>query len=260
MFRAGMTSSGLSSRSLLLFGAFAATFAAITSAPASLLPALAGFDKTGVRYEQARGSLWSGTLTNVETRGVRLGEAAYQLAPLSLLTGAADLRFRLQGGDLAGSGRARFGFLGEATLSEAKLIFDLGAARRYGLMGEPLTGMLRAEVVEIALTRDGCVSAQARFMTDVLAGPASKLGARGFDLAGAGSCEGGDFIADLWGDGDDGAVSLRIRVRPDMTYAFEASAAPAREEVEMALRALGFEEKDGELTIGAEGTIRSIGS
>lgn len=247
----------LTPRTLILIGAFAASFQVVATAPASLIPALAGFSRAGLRYEEARGSVWNGTLRGVDAMGLRLGDVEYEIAPFSLFAGHAGGVFFMSGGALEGDGRARIGPFGGVEISNARLLFDLGAATRYAFLGEPLAGSLRADVVRLVLSKKGCVESQARLLTDVLAAPARRLKARAFDLAGSGSCDNGDFLVELSGKGEEGAVAVSIRISPSMAYWLAATVVPVREDVAAALQTLGFRNKDGELTIGAEGVIGS---
>lgn len=255
-----MILSSLTPRTMILIGAFAASFQAVATAPASLVPGLAGLSRAGVRYEEARGSVWNGTLRGVDARGFRLGDVEYEAAPFSLFAGHAGVRFRMSGGALEGDGRARISPFGGVEISHAHLLFNLGAATRYAFLGEPLAGSLRADVVRLVISKKGCVESQARVLTDVLAAPARRLKARPFDLVGSGRCDNGDFLIDLSGEGEEGAVALSVRIAPSSAYSLTATADPAREDVAAALRRLGFHDKDGELTIDAEGIIGSHGS
>jgi hypothetical protein len=255
-----MKPSGLSSRLLVLIAAFATSFEAVAIAPASLLPAVAGFSRAGLRYEEARGSIWRGVLTGVEGGGYRLGDVEFELAPLSLLAGGAAVGLRMSGGAIEGDGKLRLSAFGGGEIRNARFLFDLGAAERYSIFGQRLEGLARADIVRLVFSKKGCVEAQARLYTNALAAPARRLGRNPLDLAGAGRCEAGDLVVALSGENEEGAVSLTIRLSPAMTYTVSAGVETASEDVAAALEAFGFERRGGELTIGANGTIGSPGS
>jgi hypothetical protein len=142
-----MKPSGLSSRLLVLIAAFATSFEAVAIAPASLLPAVAGFSRAGLRYEEARGSIWRGVLTGVEGGGYRLGDVEFELAPLSLLAGGAAVGLRMSGGAIEGDGKLRLSAFGGGEIRNARFLFDLGAAERYSFFGQRLEGLARADIV-----------------------------------------------------------------------------------------------------------------
>lgn len=247
-------------RTLILVCVGAASFQAVASAPASLLPAISGFSRMGVAYEEARGRFWSGALSGVEIFGIELGDVEYEVAPLSLLRGRISLKFRLSGGSLVGAGRARLSPFGRIGVRDARLQFDLGARDRHVFLGEPLKGNIRADVKKMVFTDAGCIEADARLTTTVLAAQTKHLESRAVDLRGGGHCDGRDLAVSLVGDGDDGAISVSLRLTPSMTYSLSASVTPSRPELSTALQAIGFAKRDGELTFGTEGTIRAHGS
>lgn len=260
MRQAETKSPGLPRRMLILIGAFVASFQVVALAPASLLPLFGGFKSAGVRYEAAEGRLWGGTLRGVAIKGVSLGDIAFELAPLSLLTGAPSFTYRVTDGALSGGGRARLSFFGETELTDTRLIFNLGAATRFAFMDAPLEGSLRLETARLVINKEGCAEGEVRMMTDVLQAPARQLGAAGFDLAGAGRCIANDFVAELAGEGAEGSATMVVRITPGLDYAFSATAAPTRKEVAAALEAFGFQRQADGLTTAARGVIKAIGS
>lgn len=245
---------------LILLGAAAFVTTILTNLPASLVPMLAGFDRLGVGWRKAEGSLWRGRIEGVVYRGAPLGEVSFRVRPLSLLTGtlAANLFFR--GGALEGQTRAAAGLGGRLAFEDADLVFNLAAARRYLFLGAPLEGSARVVLDELVLMRGGCRAAAGEISTDVLARRARRMGGQGFMLAGTASCENREIVLALSGRGAEGEAALTMRVRPDYTYALEAAVEPAREDLGQALETFGFARKDGVLTYGSTGAILTAGT
>ncbi|NWG71579.1 MAG: type II secretion system protein N [Parvularculaceae bacterium] len=243
-----------SNRFLLALAGFVAGFQVTAQAPASLaVSLLGGSDRLTVA--KTEGTLWSGVLVDARAGGVALGDVSFSLRGLSLLTGAASADVRLEGGAVFGSGRVRASF-GGIEISDAQFDFDLATARRYMFLGAPLEGRLSGVVRELKLAPKGCAAADIDLRTNVLAAPARRFRGAPLDLAGGASCVNGAIIATLAGESVDGAVRLRLAVRPDMTYTLDATAAPARAELAEALRVFGFTQGEGAMSMAMSGAFR----
>ncbi|MEQ1931266.1 MAG: type II secretion system protein N, partial [Parvularculaceae bacterium] len=242
-----------SNRLLLAIGAFAAGFQLTAMAPASLAAAL--FGSVELTVAKATGTIWDGKLVDARLGGVALGDVTFSVKGLSLLTGGATAAIRLEGGAATGAGRVRATF-GGISLTDAHFEFDLGAARRYAFMGAPLEGKLRGAVRELRVTKAGCVAADVDLWTDVLAAPARRLSGAPMDLTGGASCADGSLISTLSGDSADGSARLKLAIAPDMTYTLDATAEPARAELGEALRAFGFSQGEGAMSIAMSGALR----
>lgn len=246
-------------RPLFAAGAGAFLLAGIAGAPASLLPALLGFEKHGVRYENAQGSFWRGSISGVSATEIYVGDIDYRIRPAALLRGALSARLTASGGALVGKGDFSIGLGGLAQVNGASFGLDLGALRGYAFLGEPLRGDLRLEVERLAFSKRGCRRANADIWSDILEAPARRIGAPVMPLSGALACDGDDLLASLSGDGEEGRVALTLRVTPALTYQLDATAEPKRLEMREALQSLGFRRQDDALTIGTRGAIRSAG-
>lgn len=244
----------LSSRFLLALAAFAGGFQLTALAPASLVVSMFG-GSGRLTVAKAEGTLWSGKLVDARLEGVALGDLSFSLQGLSFLSGAATAVVRLEGGAVTGDGRLSVSF-GGFTVNDAKFEFDLATARRYAFLGAPLEGRLRGTVRELKFNRSGCSGADIDLWTDVLAAPARRLRGEKVDLSGGASCVGGSMIATLSGENADGAVRLKLSVKPDMTYTLDATAAPARAELAEALRAFGFTQREGAMSMAMSGVLR----
>lgn len=235
--------------------AFVATL--IGAAPASFVgeAARAG----GASYARATGTIWNGVIVGVVAQGAPLGDISYRLRPLSLTTGTLAADIELRGGVATGRGRVAAGLSGYA-LRDGDFSIDLGRIGGYGFMGAPLEGRARARVEALAYDGKGCRQARAAVWTNALDAPARRYNGEGFDLEGAARCDGADLVVDLAGSGAEGGASLALRLRPGLTYTVEASARPARAELENALMLMGFERENGMLIYASTGAIRGAGS
>ena len=249
-----------SMKTLFAVGAAAFLFMLAIAAPASLVPSIAGFEKAGVAYHSIDGTLWRGKIQKLHYRGVNFGDVDYHIKPLRLLSGRLAADVELSGGSLAGEANVSAGVSGAMNISNAQIIFDLDAATRYALLGEPLSGALRADINEIVFTREGCSKANAQIWTDVLSAPAERFNAGAMELSGGASCRGKNLLIALTGEGEAGEATLNLEVTPALTYLLAARAVPNRDEVRNALRGLGFQPDNGGLAIGARGALNSVGT
>lgn len=250
----------LSIRTLSIVFASAAAIMIAASAPASIIAAAARRVNADLSIAETRGTVWKGALAGVSAEGVVLGDIAYTTNVFSLLSGSLAADIRVNGGALNGNAKAALTPFGRLSVWDATFTFSLSAANRYALLGTPLQGTVRADVDHIAISKAGCATGSARLWTDVLVAPAKRFDSEAFDLAGEGVCEDGTFVVTLSGQGGEGAVSLSLRITPQLTYMLTAEAQPARREVADALQVLGFERANGVLTMGATGAIKTVGS
>lgn len=245
---------------LALVGAGVAFCAVIAGAPASLAPALARKAGVDIFVDRAEGTLWKGELQGVYAKGVRLGDIAFETRPAALARGRLAFDITVRNGALAGQGRASLAPNGEFSMKGARLLFDLSAANRYAILGQPMSGAVRADIEEVVVAPEGCIRADATLWTDVLAAPAKRFNAEALPLAGDGACDGRDLVVSLAGRSGDGAVAMTLRITPELSYTLSAEASPARTDVADALQFLGFERNEGAMSIATSGVIGAVGS
>jgi hypothetical protein len=244
---------------LIALGAasFFMTFFAL--APASFLPALAGFESNGISYEGVSGTLWKGELKNVSSSGVALGDMNYSLSLYSVLRFAPKVDVAMQGGAIRGEGvfNTRPGGF---RVRNAKFDIDLARFARQGILGEPVAGIAQVDVKEILVTGRGCKKAEASVWTDVLDAPVKRFQGEAIPMSGGVACDDADLLLTLSGESADGSAEFIVRVKPDRTYELTATARPAEDDVASALMVFGFERQDGALTFGAAGVLKGVGS
>lgn len=196
-----MTFKRWTNRSLAALGAFVAGFHIVANAPASIAASLIRAQIDGLTFESAGGTVWNGVLSETRLAGTPLGDIAFSVKGLSLLTGKAHADVSIEGGALTGRGAIALSPNGRLTLSDAVFEFDLSAARRFAFLGAPLTGSVRGTIRQIAFARAGCEAADVTLWTDVLAAPAQRLSSNAMDLEGEGLCADGSFHVSLAGEG-----------------------------------------------------------
>ncbi|MBI1365979.1 MAG: hypothetical protein GC153_08495 [Alphaproteobacteria bacterium] len=252
--------SAFSGRYLTFAGLIFGLTVLVVNAPAAILPALAR--STGVEFyvDDARGTLWRGELKGVRSKGVKIGDIEFRTHPADLLRGRITADLVSRNGALAGAGRAVVLANGLLKLEHAHFVFNLDAANEYLILGEPLSGKVEADIKELAIAGSGCIRADAKLWTDVLARPARRFDGEAVDLFGGGACAGKDLVVALSGASSDGAVKLTLRVTPQLTYTLLAQAAPARTDIANALHYLGFQRSEGEMSMATSGIIRTVGS
>lgn len=250
----------LSNKLLALLGAVTASCAVIIGAPASLIPAMARKAGVDISVDRTQGTLWRGELVGVYTKGVRLGDISYTTRPGALMKGRLAIDIDSRNGALVGKGRTEIAPTGEFSMENARFLFDLSAANRYAILGQPMSGAVRADIDELSISPEGCDRAKASLWTDVLSAPAKRFNARALPLAGEGACDGRDLVVTLAGESEDGAVAMKLRITPALSYTLSAEASPSRQDIAEALQYLGFQRMDGSMSIATSGVIRTVGS
>lgn len=248
-------------RALIIAGVIAFTVTALVSAPASLLtPALnAGGDR--VAFQEIDGTIWNGEVRGLTTGEVYLGDVAFRLRPVALLTGAVSADVTARDGAAIGAGRVNANlFAQRVSVQNASFAFDLTSVRRYSLFGIPYQGRIEARDVGLDWSRKGCSRATGEIWTDVLDASAKTLVGEALLLAGPAACEDGRIMVALKGGNRAGDADIMIAIDPAMTYRVVASVDLGRADLENNLRRLGFEDGDGVLVYDAVGALKGAGS
>ncbi len=249
-------------RRLALIGAIAFGGSAVLSAPASLLrPAL---DAVGERlaYERIEGAIWRGRIRRVTIDGVALGDVDYSFNPAALALGRAAARVRIDGALAKAVGRIDFGLASRSVrLRSVRGDFNLAGVKRYRLLGAPFAGTVRFDIEEIAW-RDGagCLNAAGNLWTDALSEQTRRLGLGEAALQGPIACIGEDLRVSLRGANEMGSAFVNVDLRPDRTYALNATVEADRAELRQALELAGFRREAAGLVYNVYGPIKGIGS
>ncbi|MEM9495947.1 MAG: type II secretion system protein N [Pseudomonadota bacterium] len=252
---------GLRRFSLGVIGAAVFVATLIASAPASLIaPALASSGGR-VHYAGIEGTIWRGRILGAQVEHVSLGDVAFRLSPLSLVTLSPRATVDLAGGAVVGDADVAVGFGRRVHVRDAKLAFDLARLARRGILGEAVTGRADLTVRDLMFGADGCVRADADIWTDVLSAQARRYGQGDeFPMVGAAACDGARLALSMNGEGDAGAAALEISVAPDYTYEISATAQPVGDDIVAALLYFGFENDNGALIYGSTGVLSGAGS
>jgi len=246
-------------RPLWIVGAAAFLVSALVNAPAALVASAATAASPLMRVGAAEGTIWRGELRGVVQNGVLLGDIAYRSAPLALLTGRAAADLESRDGALQGTARIALS-PGRVRLQRVNARFNLGAIRQYTFFGARYRGSAVIRAKSIALSRTGCKAEEATLSTDALDTLAQRWSGGALPLQGDISCDGGLMRIALEGSGADGAVRVDLAIAPDFSYEAAFTAEPARTEIGVALRALGFEGPDDRLSWRAVGRLKGLTS
>ena len=227
----------------------------LASVPMSLVASAASRAIPGLSYAESEGTIWKGKLSAVTLRGITLGTVTIDVSPMSVLRGGLGGKLSLKGGDLTGSGGF---FMSRKSLDihDAALQARLAPFIARNLVSGPLTGHASMTVRRLAVSRSGCVAADATIETDMLARHAQSFGASGFPLMGTVRCDNKDVVTELAGAGDDGDAQIIVRIKPDQSYLAEVSAKTTAREVSEALALVGFAPKGDRLHMQTTGRLR----
>lgn len=233
-------------RGLALVAAAIFCAALVASAPASILPAALGFDRAGVGYEGATGTLWRGEIGGLSVGGVPVGDVSYAFAPVSLLRGAAEARVAVKNGAARGGGYVSIAPDGVLRVRGLSADLDLAAFRTVRALGQPLSGAASARGLSLEITPGGrCRAAAGRVSTDAISVAAAAFNRKGFLMAGPLSCEGGEAVLALRGDGSGVSASVDVTLKPGWKIATAATLSGADAEMALALQTLGFRNDNG---------------
>lgn len=229
----------------------------IVRAPASLITyALAGQGR-GLSFASVEGTLWQGKISGLVVGTVNLGEVAYEMRPLSLLSLSPDLDVRLSGSVAVGTGRVRVS-RSRLALNDTDLRVRLDGVTQSRALGVPVTGYIDLDIETMTVRRDGCEEGSLSVESDFLTVPARLWGAEGFVMSGPGRCENNAIFVDLSGEGADGAATLALTMRPDFSFVVDVAVNPGRADVKEALELIGFEPDGQALTYQTSGVLRNF--
>lgn len=232
----------------------------ILSAPLSILSACIDFEKQGVSYSEATGTIWRGGFGDLAVRGAPLGDVSFRLSPPSLLRLAPSVSFTATGGALAGEGRVTAG-LNKLRVENLKADLRLAAVAPRGVFGEPAHGVARVDIRRLDFSRSkGCRIADGDLWTDVLDAPAKRFNLPAMPMAGSLACKEGQLVVTLAGANARAGAEVILRIDRTLAYEITATARPAEENLAAALRGFGFEDDNGALIYGSAGVLRGAGS
>jgi len=233
--------------------------AVITTAPASLM--FHGLQNlpSGIQYKDISGTFWRGNLRGVSVGSSDVGEIAYETKFGPLLLGQLKIKISSNGQDIHGDAVVSGGINGTWRLSEAVINTNLASVgQRYRFMGSPLKGMASLKVADLIYNRHGCVSASGDVWTDLLQGAVKSISDDKFDLAGPLICDEGALKLTLTGENTEGQATVLLVLTPDLRYTLTADVSAKSQEVDQALRLLGFEDGPSGLVYDASGVFKGV--
>ncbi|WP_411818294.1 type II secretion system protein N [Hyphococcus sp. DH-69] len=253
--------SELSSRFMGLVVCAVFLIGVVTMLPASLVSTFVNFDRQRVSYMAANGTIWNGSFENVNIGSAPLGDISFRLSALSLLTLFPKFDLSAKEGAVIGDAIVSVNPAQRITIADLNADLDLGALAPYGILGAPTQGIARVSADKIALSpKKGCINADGTLWTNVLNAPAFRHDMPALPLNGDVTCEGEQLLVVLEGENDRAGAEIILRINKDLAYELAARAYSPEDDINSALRFLGFEDADGELVYGSAGIFRSAGS
>lgn len=203
-------------------------------------------------YSRAEGTVWEGQVHNVRLRGVPLGDADLALSPLSLVTLAPSLNWRLGGGAVTGRGLLSVHLMERAiTVRDTDIAADLD---RLPTM-VPLSGVFAASVREFAWERQACRAADADLRTSALNRNPMGLDWRGPTLTGQAVCDNGVLTVTLAGADASSELDMEGAITPELAYRLDASLKTDNHDLRQSLEALGYRQGEDGFQIDFKGMI-----
>ncbi|MEX6634223.1 type II secretion system protein N [Hyphococcus lacteus] len=247
----------------LMMSVFAIVFFVSMAAllPASVVALFINFDSQNISYSGTKGTVWAGTLEGLNTSGASLGDVSYKLSPLSILGLSPKFDITARNGTIVGEGKVAFSISQTITVTDLIADFDLGALAPQGVLGAPTQGIARIEATKISLApKRGCIAANGTIWTNVLNAPARRYNMPALPMSGDVKCDGEILVVTLMGENPRAGANMELRVDRSLSYELSATASSSENDINTALRVLGFEDANGELVYGSAGIFRSAGS
>ena len=209
----------------------------------------------GMRWENAEGTIWYGTLTNVSFREYALGTVNYQTSVFSLLAGKLAGRATVEGPALVAKSHFSVGLRGSLKLHDSALLLDLGQYDIRDAFDAPMRGALRLDIETLAFKNTACWQGAFRLWTDTLKTTARRYGGEGFPLSGEGRCEDGMLILPISGQNGTETVSLEVQLDGGMDYQAEVRVKSKTSDLIAALRLYGFDSQGEQLVMIQRGNL-----
>lgn len=246
-------------RALWIVGAATFLASAIATAPADVAAGIAQANAPQLKIAEARGTFWKGVFSQTSYAGAPIGDVAYTVNPLGLLSGRVLSDLKIGSGALLGNAKIEAS-PSRVVFSDVSAEFNLAAIRRYTFFGAHYQGAARIKARRLSLSPAGCVAEEATFSTDALDALTKQFSGEAFPVAGDLRCEKGNLVVALIGDGVDAAARIDVSVAPDLAYTMTVFAEPRRAGVKETLRLLGFEGDGRELSWRATGRLKGLSS
>lgn len=246
-------------RLLWFAGGGAFCLAAIAGALAGLAGSMLEANTPLLEIGGAEGTVWRGEFADVSYNSLALGRISYKLHPAQILIGRLAVEATSADGALVGRGGITLTQAG----FEAKKIsaqFNLAAIRNYTFFGAPYQGVATLTAQSLELSRNGCKAVDARVSTTMLDGVVRSWAGGSLPLNGGLDCKDGKLMLALSGRNTDGVVRVEAAIAPDLSYTMTVAAEPIRDEVGVALRHLGFEGDNAQLSLRAAGQLKGLTS
>jgi hypothetical protein len=217
---------------------------AIASIPAALvLPQRPG----SLTYARADGTIWRGSLEDVQLGGYQARRASWSISPLDVIQGKAIAPIDLEEGSMEGRVILLGNWHGDRRIAIPQLRLD-GAAVTGALR---LPGETRFHGVDVLFEDGSCTRAQGRIESDVLLRAGQVLNWSGPSVSGTARCEGEYARIHMMGANELGErVNVRIMLRADGSASWRVSVQTERPDTVDALAGAGFSRSAADGSLG----------
>ncbi len=234
--------------SVIFAAAFIATL--VAALPLALVVSWSGAPITASRIE---GTVWDGAIHDMWFDGYPIGTLSVSAYLWPLFIGELRGDWRVDGTVMRGTGvmgvrRDR------VTLTDTALSVSLGQFNLRDAFGASMGGKARVDTRRLVLSSSGCEEGDFTVTTNTLQVSAARFGRQGFDLSGDGTCEDGELVLPLAGNGEEGQVTALMRISPN-GYHTELVVEPVDYRFAEALTNYGFQRNGDQFSIIHRGDI-----
>ncbi|MBF20101.1 MAG: hypothetical protein CME88_17130 [Hirschia sp.] len=219
--------------------------AAIAMFPLSQALNLMGAKSKGLAYERAYGTIWSGALDQANYIGQPLGRVSFASRPLSLLSGALSVDFRISGQTADGRGQARFG-MGGVEIANTTADVNVQNINNLDARLRQSPSTLNISIKSLKLSYAGaCRGGRSDIRTDLLTSVGRQWRWQGPAMTGELVCVDERPSFDMRNEGGADQITAQMTLNDRGGYLAQAEVRTQNSDVIQALRALGFESRGG---------------
>ncbi|MAK62215.1 MAG: hypothetical protein CMK09_14695 [Ponticaulis sp.] len=198
-----------------------------------------------IRYAQANGTVWNGSVHGIQYDQQSIGSARIETDWLSIFSGKLSSLVRINDGVVNGRGRVSAGLTGQIEIEDLRLSGSTVELTNIRKEIRDLAGEYTLSIRNATLWDGRCRSASGTVWTDLLTKMDRTVDWTGPELTGPVSCRDGRFVLTLTGEtpGQE-TVDATLEIGLDATGAFEAEVTNAQQETGRALTLIGFLNSD----------------
>lgn len=229
----------------VLFFVVVAFVAALMNFPLSLVTNIVDLKSKGVHYDRTFGTVWDGTLSDVQIAGESIGQLNFKLQPTSILKLSPKLTFEFAGSIGRGLGDVSIGMDRNVKLENVIANIQLNAFQHLDAQLRQTPSNLRISVSQVKISSSGqCLNASGQLDTDLLASVGRTWGWDGPEMRGDLSCQEKSYLISFSnGDGPD-KITAQAIVDSDTEYDVVSRVETQNARLSSALLSYGFKVYD----------------